>query len=213
MFYQFLRLCAKGLFSIFHPTKIYGRDNLKKGKAILSCNHRSNWDIVLWLANTRERIKILAKKELFKNKIFGSFLHWLGGIEIDRTGNDISAVKTCMKVLKEDKKLFIFPEGTRLKKEEDVLGSIKSGLALISIKTKTPIIPVWVERKPRIFRISRYYVGEAFELSEFYDMKLDEETLKQANQVVREKMLELWTKTKRYKKQQKKLSKKTETKS
>ena len=189
--YQFWRVLARGLFSIFHPTKIYGRENLKEGKAILSINHRSNWDIVLWLANNKMRFKILAKKELFSFKPFGAFLRWLGGIEIDRSGNDINAIKNCMKALKDGKKLVVFPEGTRLKNEADILGEIKSGLALIAIKTKTPIIPIWIERKPKIFRFSKYHIGEAFELESFYDKKLDEETLGQANQVVREKMLEV----------------------
>ena len=96
-----------------------------------------------------------------------------------------------MKALKSDKKLFVFPEGTRLKNEADILGEIKSGMALIAIKTKTPIVPIWIERKPKIFRKSVYTIGKPFELSEFYGVKLDEETLEKANAVVREKMLEL----------------------
>ena len=177
--------------SILHPTFIKGKKNLPKGKAILSCNHYSNWDIALYILNTTEKIKILAKKELFKNKLFGAILRNFGGIEIDREGNDINAIKNCMKALKSDKKLFVFPEGTRLKNEADILGEIKSGMALIAIKTKTPIIPIWIERKPKIFRKSVYTIGKPFELSEFYGVKLDEETLEKANAVVREKMLEL----------------------
>ena len=133
----------------------------------------------------------MAKKELFKNKLFGAILRNFGGIEIDREGNDINAIKNCMKALKSDKKLFVFPEGTRLKNEADILGEIKSGMALIAIKTKTPIVPIWIERKPKIFRKSVYTIGKPFELSEFYGVKLDEETLEKANAVVREKMLEL----------------------
>lgn len=177
--------------SILHPTFIKGKKNLPKGKAILSCNHYSNWDIALYILNTTEKIKILAKKELFKNKLFGAILRNFGGIEIDREGNDINAIKNCMKALKSDKKLFVFPEGTRLKNEADILGEIKSGMALIAIKTKTPIVPIWIERKPKIFRKSVYTIGKPFELSEFYGVKLDEETLEKANTVVREKMLEL----------------------
>ena len=177
--------------SILHPTFIKGKKNLPKGKAILSCNHYSNWDIALYILNTTEKIKILAKKELFKNKLFGAILRNFGGIEIDREGNDINAIKNCMKALKSDKKLFVFPEGTRVKNEADILGEIKSGMALIAIKTKTPIVPIWIERKPKIFRKSVYTIGKPFELSEFYGVKLDEETLEKANAVVREKMLEL----------------------
>ncbi len=191
MFYRIVKALLWIPLSILHPTKIYGKKNLPKGKAILSSNHRSNWDIVLYLLHTRKKVKILAKKELFKNKFFGKILSKLGAIEIDREANDVNAIKQCIKALKEDKQLFIFPEGTRLKDESEVLGEIKSGLALIAIKTKTPIVPIWIERKPKLFRKSIYHIGQPFELSEFYGAKLDEETLERANQIVREKILEL----------------------
>lgn len=164
---------------------------MPKGKVILSCNHYSNWDIALYILNMPEKIKILAKKELFKNKIFGAILRNFGGIEIDREANDINAIKQCFKSLKDGKKLFVFPEGTRLRDDSEVLGEIKSGMALIAIKTKTPIVPIWIERKPKIFRKSVYHIGRPFELSEFYGKKLDEQTLQEANQIVREKMLEV----------------------
>lgn len=178
--------------SILHPTYIYGRKNRPKGKAILCSNHRSNWDIVNYLLHTKEKVVILAKKELTKNKFFGFILKHLGAIFIDREGNDINAIKECMKALKAGKKLFIFPEGTRLKDESAIMGEIKSGLALIAIKTKTPIVPMWVVQKPRLFRKSQYIIGKPFELSEFYGKKLDDETLNEANNIVREKMLELY---------------------
>ncbi len=176
--------------SIFHPTHIYGKKNLPNGKAIICANHRSNWDIVLYLLNTREKVRILAKKELAKNKFFGFILKHLGAIFIDREGNDINAIKESMKALKDGKKLFIFPEGTRLKDEKMLLGEIKSGLAMIAIKTKTQIVPIWNERKPKVFRKTNIFIGKPYELQEFYGQKLDEETLERASGVVREKILE-----------------------
>ncbi len=191
MFLWIVRILLWIPLSIIHPTFIYGRKNRPKGKAIICSNHRSNWDIVLYLLHTKECVKILAKKELKNNKLFGFILKHLGAIFIDREGNDINAIKECMKALKEGKKLFVFPEGTRLKDESKVLGEIKSGMSMIAIKTKTPIIPIWHERKPKAFRRSNIYIGSPFELDEFYGKKLDEETLNSANQVVREKMLEV----------------------
>lgn len=195
--------------SILHPTFIKGRKNMPKGKAILSCNHRSNWDIALYMLHTSRRPKIMAKKELFKNKFLGGIVKSMGGFPIDRDGNDIHAIKLCFKTLKDGKQLFVFPEGTRLKDETKVLGELKSGMAMIAIKTKTPIVPIWIEQKPRLFRKSVYHIGKPFELEEFYGKKLDEQTLAQANEIVREKMLEIKTEcdrkkeTKRNKKKKK----------
>ena len=191
MFYMICKILMWIPIMIFHPTSIKGKKNLPKGRAILSVNHRSNWDYVLFGINSTTKYRVLAKKELFRNKFFGFILRNFGGIEIDREANDINAIKTCMKVLKDDKKLLVFPEGTRLKDESLVRGEIKSGLALIAIKTKTPIVPVWVRNKPKLFRRSIYYIGKPFELDQFYGKKLDEQTLQEANQIVRAKMIEL----------------------
>ncbi len=209
MLLWFLRILLYIPMLFLHPTKIKGKKNLPKGKAILSCNHYSNWDIVLYYLNTSKRLRILAKSELFKNKLFGKALKNLGAIEIDREGNDIGAIKSCMKVLKNGEKLFVFPEGTRLKKDEDILGEIKSGMALIAIKTQTPIVPIWIKSRPKAFRRSVYTIGEPFELSEFYGKKLDEETLKQADEIIRAKMLE--TREQSLKKKEKKKKEKVKT--
>ena len=191
MFYMICKILMWIPIMIFHPTSIKGKKNLPKGRAILSVNHRSNWDYVLFGINSTTKYRVLAKKELFRNKFFGFILRNFGGIEIDREANDINAIKTCMKVLKDDKKLLVFPEGTRLKDKSLVMGEIKSGLALIAIKTKTPIVPVWVRNKPKLFRRSIYYIGKPFELDQFYGKKLDEQTLQEADQIVRAKMIEL----------------------
>ena len=117
MFLWISRILCFIPLNIIHPTFIKGRKNMPKGKAIISSNHLSNWDIALYLLNTSERVNIMAKKELFKNKLFGGLLKDYGGIPIDRDGNDLNAIKTCIKKLKDNEKLFVFPEGTRNKSE------------------------------------------------------------------------------------------------
>lgn len=191
MLYQIVKIVLWLPFMIMHPTTIKGRKNLPKKNVIVALNHRSNWDYVLFGIQTARKNKILAKKELFKNKLFGAILKNFGAIVVDREKNDVGAIKECFKALKDGKRLVVFPEGTRLKDESLMLGEIKSGMAMIAIKTKTPIVPIWIERKPKLFRHSRYIVGKPFELSDFYGKKLDEQTLEQANLVVREKMLQV----------------------
>ena len=176
---------------LLHPTRVMGKKNLPKGKAILCMNHRSNWDYPLFAINSGTKYRVLAKKELFKNKLFGALLRNFGAIEIDREANDINAVKTCFKILKENKKLLIYPEGTRLKDQSQVFGEIKSVLAMIAIKTKTPVVPVWIVKNPKLFHRSTYVIGKPFELDQFYATKLDEETLQSATEVVRDKMLKV----------------------
>lgn len=192
MFFHICRFFAYLPLAIFYPTRIIGRKNIKKGKAIFAANHTSNMDVVLFLANTYEKKYTLAKKELFKNKFFGAILKSYGGISIDRENNDVAAIKKSLKVLKDNKKLIIFPEGTRNKTDDtSKLMQVKNGTALLAIKSKTPIIPVWISRRPKMFRLTKIIIGKPFELSEFYGEKLGDVVLEKASKIITEKIEEL----------------------
>lgn len=175
-------------FKIFYPTKIIGKQNIPKGGAILASNHTSNLDAVLMAANTWEKRYYLAKKELFQNKMMSFFLKGIGAIKINRENPEVSAIKTCMKVLKNNKRLVIFPEGTRNKSDSMQLGEMKHGVSMFAIKAKVPIVPMFISRRPKIFRRTIITYGEPFELDAFYGKRLDSETLEQAGAIVTEKM-------------------------
>lgn len=191
MFFHFVQAIAYIPGKILFPAKIYGRKNLPKGKAILTMNHTSNIDAILMVLGTYEKKYFLAKKELFKNKLMGGFLKGMGAIKIDRAGADVGAIKNALTVLKKDKKLIIFPEGTRSKSDEMNLGEVKNGSAMLAIKSKTPIVPVWVYNRPRAFRMSKVLIGKPYELSEFYGQRLSEEVLSKASDIVTQKLNEL----------------------
>lgn len=192
MFFYICRFFSYLPLAIFYPTKVIGRKNLIKGKAVITPNHTSNMDIVLLLANTHEKKYILAKKELFKNKFKGAILKSYGGISVDRGNNDIGAIKKALNVLKNNKKLVIFPEGTRNKSEDtSKLMEVKLGTAMLAIKSKSKIIPMWFSRRPKMFRLTKIIIGEPFELDEFYGKKLDNETLEAASKIIAEKIQKL----------------------
>ena len=46
---------------------------------------------------------MMAKSELFKSKFVAGFLKMLGGYPVNREGNDVSAVRTTLALLKNDK--------------------------------------------------------------------------------------------------------------
>lgn len=189
--FHFVQALAYIPGKIIFPAKIYGRKNLPKGKAILTINHTSNMDAILMVLGTYEKKYFLAKKELFKNKLMGGFLKGMGAIKIDRASADVGAIKRALGVLKKNKKLIIFPEGTRSKSDEMNLGEVKNGSAMLAIKSKTPIVPVWVYNRPRAFRMTKVLIGKPYELSQFYGQRLGEEVLSKASEIVADKLNEL----------------------
>lgn len=178
-------------FKILYPTKVIGKKNLPKGSCIIASNHTSNLDAVVFALNTWEKKYYLAKKELFKKKFNAFFLKKFGAIKIDRQTSDVSAIKNSLKVLKNGKKLVIFPEGTRVNNENMELGQVKQGVSMFAIKAKTQIVPMFLYRRPKMFRRNKIFIGKPFSLDEFYDKRLDNETLTQATLIVEEKMNEL----------------------
>lgn len=180
-------------FALLYPTRVKGKENLKELKkkpAIFAMNHKSNMDAVLLAVNTWEKKYYLAKKELFKNKFVGGILKRLGAVKIDRDGTDLGAIKNCLKILKSNKKLLIFPEGTRVKGEDMTMGEVKHGTAMFAIKAKVPIVPIYISRKPKAFHKTVITYGKPFTLEEFYGKKLDSTLLDEAGDIVAKKMEE-----------------------
>lgn len=189
---------------VFLPTKVVGKKNLPKGGCILICNHQSVLDIPTIGLNIYKKQRFLGKKELFEKKIKGKFYKSLGGIPIDRLNPGLESIKQCLTVLKNNQRLLIFPEGTR--KTEHNLQDFKSGAIMFAIKSKKPIVPMWIDQKPQLFCKNTLRIGKPICFEEFYNKKLSEQDQQIVEQKVIEALAEL--KNKADKKQQKRLSKK-----
>lgn len=185
--FRFLWLILYLPFHLLYPCKVINRKNFRITNGLVVCNHLSNTDVFYIALNFVRKNYYLAKKELFKSKIKNWFFKAIGAIPIDRNKIDISAIKQSLKILKNNKKLIVFPEGTRNKENED-LQEIKNGSAMLAIKAQVPIIPLYIDKKARVFRRNKLTIGKPFELEEFYNKKLDSETLSKAGKIIEEKM-------------------------
>ena len=181
MFYYFMKILAFIPFWLFCPTFIKGKKNIPKGKCVFVINHRSNFDALLLLNMIWRRQYVLCKKEAFRHWPARIILKGMGVIPVDRQKFELSTLKQCFSVLKDNKILTIFPEGTRNRTISDLL-ELKDGAGTIAQKTNSPIIPIWIKKKQKPFCFNTIYVGEPFYLS-----KSDQNS----NEIIRQKMLEL----------------------
>lgn len=177
-------------FSLFYPMKVYGKENIPSGGAVLVCNHFRAIDCGFIKRIYYKNIKFLAKKEVFKNKIIGKIAKAYGGIPIDRENPDMKSLLEAIKEIKKGHKLCIFPEGTRNISGTDELQEIKGGSAVFSVKAKCPIVPIMMLKKSKIFRKTKIIIGKPFELEEYYGKKLTEQDIAEMDKIVREKMIE-----------------------
>lgn len=188
-FYYIIEFLVKILVMPFFRLKIYGRKNFIKGSAVVVSNHYTKLDPVIFLTLRYQQMYTLIKKEASKSKTYWMY-SWVGLVPIDREGNDINGMKKALKVLKDDKKLIVFPEGTRNKADNEIK-EFKGGAFLFAIKAQKPIIPIVYHDRLRFLRRNRLIIGEPFELSEYYGKKLSAEDYEKIAEDMRGKMIEL----------------------
>lgn len=152
MLYKILKIILYPIFKLIFLFKVKDRPKHIPEKNLIICaNHKSLLDPILLALASKREINFMAKKELYNNKFFGYILRKLYAFSVDRGNNDIDAVRQSIKVLKQDKLLGIFPEGTRVKDSEISRENFKDGVALIATKTNSNILPVRIRGKYGLF--------------------------------------------------------------
>ena len=107
----------------------------------------------------RTPLRLMAKKELFQgNKLFAWLIAALGAFPVDREGADITAIKTALSSVKAGQKLIIFPQGTRGAAE----GETKKGAAMLAVKSRAPILPMYITEGKGFRCRATVVIGEAF---------------------------------------------------
>jgi 1-acyl-sn-glycerol-3-phosphate acyltransferase len=188
--YYFLYFLLFIPFWIAFPTVAKGGRIRHRGRVIVISNHQSAMDIFVVGFRSLRQFHFMAKESLFKNRFLNWLIRTLGSFPVDRNATGISTMKNAMGVLNKNKLLAMFPEGSR-NKENDELQRLKNGAAIFAIKCKSPIIPTYIVKRPKLFRFNRVIVGKPFELSQFYDQKPTKEILQAASDIIFYKLKEL----------------------
>lgn len=190
MFYSSVRAIAFVIFNVIFRINVKGKDHIpQEGKLVICSNHKSNWDPLILSVVIKRKISWMGKKELFENVFLKHFLTWLGVFPIDREVTDLSAVKTALRVLKADKALGMFPEGTRVKEFNPK--NAKAGVALLAMKSKAPILPVYIEGSYKMFSEIKVVIGEPLEYHKENSGKLSTEEYSNISQDILAKIYTL----------------------
>lgn len=186
----FVKKLATFFIKLFYPYKVYGKENLPKGRCVIVCNHYRVIDAVPFLRLTKGKVYFLVKKESFKGKFGSKFLLNYGCIPVDRENIQLKTIMSCIKVLKEEYPLVVFPEGTRNRTGEE-LQPIKGGAVVFATRTNSPVIPAMFDHKERFWRKSRLIIGKPVDLSEYDGKKLSSEDIDVITEKLRNTMIEL----------------------
>lgn len=170
MLYNVIKNIANVIFRLIYKIEVIGEDKLINDEKLIICsNHTHNFDVVIISILFPDQIHWMGKKELFKIKPLSLFFKKLGAFPVDRENPGLSAIKNSIRILGRNKSLGVFPEGTRV--ENFDIKNATSGVPLISISTKSPILPVLIETTYKPFSKVKVTVGEVFDFSESYGKK------------------------------------------
>lgn len=154
-------------FRLFFGFRVIGRENIPDGPCVVVPNHVQNSDpcFVAVVLGNRTPVMAMAKKELFDIPFLGRLVTWLGAFPVDRSKADLTAVKTSLRAVQSGNRLLIFPQGHR--GGEDVAG--KQGAAMLAIRTKAPVLPVYLPPEKHFRSRPTIVVGEPYYLERTRD--------------------------------------------
>ena len=179
-FYQLavniLSVVTKLLFFV----RIEGKENIPEGACVLMGNHRAWIDPFCLAMCARDReIRFMGKKELWGNKLFAWIASQVRGVPVDRGNADMASIRMSMTVLKAGHTLGIFPEGTRSK--GDGMLPLQGGAALLALRSKCDVVPVYIDGDYRLFRRVTVRVGKPVEMADLIAGRISKDTCEVLN--------------------------------
>jgi len=126
--------------------KVEGRENFAAGETfVVMSNHQSHFDIPVLYQALQRRLRMVAKKELFRIPLFGRAMRSSGFVEVDRRDREraVRALDGARVALAAGTNIWIAPEGTR--SETGKLATFKKGGFHLALAAGARILPVSID--------------------------------------------------------------------
>ncbi len=175
--YKFLYACFAWVFKLVYRVHPHNTENIpENGACIIAPNHTAALDCIIVAVSSPRQAMFMAKAELFKIPVLSWLIRALGAFPVKRAESDVTAIKTAISILKDEKALCMFPQGTRCPRAEleDTKDKLKWGVGLISEKSGAVIVPVYIKtkyNKLKLFGRTDVYYGKPVSPSEFEGLK------------------------------------------
>jgi 1-acyl-sn-glycerol-3-phosphate acyltransferase len=142
VWWHLLHLCCLIYFKPMYRFRSWGVSNVpRRGAVMLVSNHQSHLDpIIVGLPLWKREFYAMARSTLFDHPFFGWLIRSLNAIAIDRGEADAAAIRRCIDVLKAEKALVVFAEGTRT--EDGRTKDFQTGTLLLLRRSKAVVVPV-----------------------------------------------------------------------
>ncbi|NJD03057.1 MAG: 1-acyl-sn-glycerol-3-phosphate acyltransferase [Ruminiclostridium sp.] len=189
---KFAVFVTKIVFNIFYRVEIINSENVPdKGPALLCATHNNMLDMFFLGYKLKRWIYWMAKEELFRNPISCFIFQKLGAFPIKRGKGDVGSIKATYKHFQEGNIVGIFPQGTRVKKNNRKKAAVKPGAALLATNAGVKVIPASVEGDYRLFGKIRVIFGEPYMIDVEKGKKLTSDELSEISRGIMQKIYSL----------------------
>jgi len=180
------------------------------GPAIIVANHTSPVDpLLIWhrhfAAFRKPRLRVIGfmmAKEFYNRR---GIVNWvcraMESIPVDRNDRDARSVRDALDRLKNGHLLGLFPEGRlNLESPDNRLLPGGTGVAWLAIKSKAPVIPLFIHNAPRAKSMPGCFIvrthvtltyGTPIDLSAWYDRKPGHEELAEVTDLIMKTLSDL----------------------
>ena len=184
-FFKVIYTLLSGIVGFVFRIKIVNPEKEPKDGGFVVCaNHIAATDpIVISYAFRLHQVCFMAKKELFKIPLLSSLIRGLGAFPIDRSGNDVGAIKHAVSIVEGGKCLGVFPQGHRYPETDPRTTKTKNGAALIATRAGAPIVPVYIwckNKRSKLFRRTYVVIGD---IIPFEELEYDREAVGEYSRV------------------------------
>lgn len=183
---------AFGVVRFIAGTKlvVLGKDSIPTDSAVLYVgNHRSYFDIILSYISVPGITGFIAKKEMNRYPLLRGWMRYIHCLFLDRDDirQGMQTILTGIEKVKSGISIFVFPEGTRNKSDDEFL-PFKAGSLKIAEKSGCPIVPVAINNSDEVFEKHLPRIYKTTVVIEFappiYPNQLDKEARKELPETV-----------------------------
>lgn len=153
--YYTLRTLTKGIFKVFYRQEVFGLSHLPHGPTLIAPSHASYYDPIIIGVAIPEEIHFLAKQELFTLPVFTWIIKRLNAHPISGTTSDLKSFRLIGELIKQRKKVVIFPEGLRTPDGE--IAPIKPGIGMLAQRNNCSILPVYIHGAFEVWPVARRF--------------------------------------------------------
>lgn len=169
---------------------VIGKENIPTDQGVLYVgNHRSYFDIILNYISVPGITGFIAKKEMNRWPLLRVWMRYIHCLFLDRSDirQGMQIILEGIQKVKSGISIFVFPEGTRNKSDDEFL-PFKAGSLKIAEKSGCPIVPVAINNSDGVFEKHLPKIYKATVVIEFappiYPNDLDKEAKKNLSDTV-----------------------------